>query len=185
MTDIYGQRCLELSDSVDRPGLLQKMCLALFPCLTPSLKTWKEKTIPGKRILYRLVLQAHHTNAKGYGLLPTVTASDATMGAIIGKNDQFKLTGNGTLRRYTRNGHNSSLSLGRLLMLKNGLLPTPTVSTAQKEQRICNPVPSDPNGRILPQRLASIHPSLIGKKTNPQFLEWMMGYPKDWTAIGP
>ena len=221
MTDTCG---LSSSESLERAsplGVFSKMCLALFPTLTPSCKIWKTKDTPGKRSLYRLAQSMPPTKGKGYGLLPTVTASDGTSGSIIGKNDQFKLTGNGTLRRYNQNGHNTSLSLGRLLTLKNGLdlLPTPTASNAIKEKYIRLPSPSDLNGRNLPERLGmllatpttsqshkpiralapseasgthgiqipgsigQIAPSLIGKKINPQFLEWMMGYPMGWTEI--
>src|SRR6185437_1357309 len=187
MIDTSGQKCSELFDCAGQLGLLQKMCQELYPTLTPSLKVWKNKVTTGGRILYRLVQPAHRIKGSDYGLLPTPTATDARAGAIIGKNDTFKLTSTGTLRRYTQNGNNSSLSLGRLLTLKIGLclLPTPTAQNALKERRIMLPSPSDPNGRSLPQRLSHMTPDLIGKKINPQFLEWMMGYPKDWTEINP
>jgi hypothetical protein len=42
------------------------------------------------------------------------------MGAILGKMDVLKMTSNGTWRRYNKNGHNSSLSLGRLVRVRNG-----------------------------------------------------------------
>lgn len=222
MTDIFGQKLIELSESASPLGAFSKMCLALFPCLTPSLKIWKMKDTPGKRSLFRLVQPTPHTKGKGSGLLPTPTASDATSGQIIGKNDTYKITANNTLRKYSQTGNNSSLSLGRTLIFKigSGLLPTPTASQATIEQRIRNPSPSDLNGRSLPQRLGmlatpttsqthkpirpltpsekagkhgqstvgsigNLYPELIGKKINPQFLEWMMGYPMDWTEINP
>lgn len=128
MTDTYGQKSLGSLKNADPLGSFSKMCLGLFPILTPSLKTWKEKLTPGGRILFRLVQSTRHIKGKGYGLLPTVTVSDATSGAIIGKNDTFKMTGNGTLRRYNQNGHNSSLSLGRLCKLKGGSRLTPTLA---------------------------------------------------------
>jgi DNA-cytosine methyltransferase len=62
------------------------------------------------------------------GLLPTVLTSDATCGQILGKKDTYRLTKNGTLRRYNQNGKNSSLSLGRLIRLKTGLKLTPDLA---------------------------------------------------------
>ncbi len=120
MTDTYGQKCFELSENAGRLGLLQKMCLELFPSLTPFSKTWREKATPGGRILSQLVQSTPRIKGKGYGLLPTLTATDATAGAILGKNDTYKITSNGTYRRYNRSGHNASLTLGRLCKLTNG-----------------------------------------------------------------
>jgi hypothetical protein len=56
---------------------------------------------------------------------PTPTASDATTGAIIGKNDTFITTKNGTPRKVNQNGENGSVGLGRFAALK--MLPTPKV----------------------------------------------------------
>ena len=44
------------------------------------------------------------SSGAAFGLLPTPMASDATTGAIIGKNDQFVTTRNGTPRRINQNG---------------------------------------------------------------------------------
>ena len=57
------------------------------------------------------------------GLIPTPQASDATMGAIMGKKDQFKMT-KGLPRKINQNGHNGSIGLARLM----SLLPTPRAS---------------------------------------------------------
>jgi hypothetical protein len=103
----------------------------------------------------------------------------------LGKEDTYKLTRNGTLRRYNKTGHNSSLSLGRLLMLKIGFnLPTPLASQGDKPIRA--PSPSriqGSHGYDLQERIGQLKPHLIGKKINPQFVEWIMGYPKDWTLL--
>ena len=54
-------------------------------------------------------------------LLPTPISSDATTGAIIGKNDTFKET-SGLPRKINQNGKDGSVGLGRLVKL---MLPTP------------------------------------------------------------
>jgi hypothetical protein len=64
-------------------------------------------------IAYQLPPLAHLTDATEYGLLPTPTASDATVGEIIGKNDTFKVTKSGSIRKYTKNGIGGSLGLAR------------------------------------------------------------------------
>lgn len=68
-----------------------------------------------------------------FGLLPTPMASDATTGAIIGKNDQFVTTRNGTPRRINQNGQNGSVGLARMVRL----LPTPNArESGQVQQEI-------------------------------------------------
>jgi hypothetical protein len=54
-------------------------------------------------------------------LLPTPVASDATTGAIIGRNDQFRMT-SGLPRKINQNGKDGSVGLARLVQF----LPTPT-----------------------------------------------------------
>lgn len=36
-------------------------------------------------------------------------------------------------------------------------------------------------GKMLPGSLGDAMPSLIGKTIHPLFVEWMMGFPADWT----
>lgn len=46
--------------------------------------------------------------------------------------------------------------------------------------------PSEANGshgKQLPGSIGEHFPEHIGKKINPQFVEWMMGLPQDWTKI--
>ena len=66
---------------------------------------------------------------------PTPMASDATTGAIIGKNDQFVTTRNGTPRRINQNGQNGSVGLARMVRL----LPTPNAREADKYSKKYNP----------------------------------------------
>ena len=55
-------------------------------------------------------------------MLPTPTASDATVGDIIGKDDIYKMTSSGSIRKYTKNG--TSASLGLAIHVR--FFPTPT-----------------------------------------------------------
>jgi hypothetical protein len=126
----------------------------------PSVKTLSEKDIPSNRCLFRLVPSERPTEETEYGLLPTVQtqglkmcdengktrfypmellptpmASDATTGAIIGKNDHFITTGNGTPRKINQNGINGSVGLARMVQL----LPTPNAREADKYSKKYNP----------------------------------------------
>lgn len=58
-----------------------------------------------------------------YGmLLPTPVASDAGVGAVMGKNDRIIVTPKGKIRKINQKGHVWSVGLGRMAEL----LPTPT-----------------------------------------------------------
>jgi hypothetical protein len=72
-------------------------------------------------IAYQLPPLAHLTDATVSGLLPTPTASDATVGEIFGKHDTFKVSKSGIIRKYTKNGVSGSLGLGRYVQF----WPTP------------------------------------------------------------
>ena len=75
------------------------------------------------------------SSGAAFGLLPTPMASDATTGAIIGKNDQFVTTRNGTPRRINQNGQNGCVGLARMVRL----LPTPNAREADKYSKKYNP----------------------------------------------
>jgi len=47
-------------------------------------------------------------------LYPTPVKSDATMGAIIGEHDTYRITSTGMPRKVNQNGHDGSVGLGRL-----------------------------------------------------------------------
>ena len=144
------------------------------------------------------------------GLLPTPMASDATTGAIIGKNDQFATTRNGTPKKINQNGQNGSVGLARMVRL----LPTPNAREADKYSKKYNPnsqmgtalTAMAVNG-MLPTPTASCYNTgtpadrkdgktrksqlnhLIARKTghasqlNPLFVAEMMGFPPDWTVL--
>jgi len=64
-------------------------------------------------------------NETVYGFsLPTPVASDATSGAVIGKNDMFYTTSTGMPRKVNQNGKDGSVGLGRLIQM----WPTPIAS---------------------------------------------------------
>jgi len=88
MTDISGQRCLQLSKKSDPLGSVEKMLMATSQWVsTRCYLTWKPQTTPQGRLLFRLSPQTRHTDATGCGLLhdtsgnrvwwPTPAAADA------------------------------------------------------------------------------------------------------------
>jgi hypothetical protein len=76
------------------------------------------------RSLFQLQASVLRTEEKESGsLLPTPVSSDAGAGAIIGKDDRFRMTKNGTLRKINRNNKDGSLGLGKRATL--GVLQNP------------------------------------------------------------
>jgi hypothetical protein len=116
-----------------------------------------------------------HDLAKS-GLLPTPTASDATTGSIIGQNDQFVTTKNGTPRKVNQNGQNGSVGLGRFAVM--GMLPTPKAQEARGNA-------SNDRGKFnLTDKIAEIYrPDGKTSQLNPRFVAEMMGFPPNWTEL--
>jgi len=141
-------------------------------------------------------------------LLPTPTASDGTMGSIIGENDSFITTKNGTPRKVNQNGQNGSIGLGRFAAM--GMLPTVqsrdwkgTSGGHQKDRNLPGvltallPTPAtrdykgarttealEASGRTETNSLPdAFHQSGKTSQLNPQFVLEMMGFPIDWTEL--
>ena len=112
------------------------------------------------------------------GLLPTPVASDATTGAIIGKEDTFVMTGSGTFRKINRNGTDGSVGLARSMSL---LIP-PSASDAIRSTMTMDALRKGNGNGNLSQQIAHN----IGGGTsqlNPLFVEEMMGFPSMWSVL--
>lgn len=136
------------------------------------------------------------------GFLPTPVTSDATTGAIIGKNDTFVITSTGMPRKINKQGTDGSVGLARLGKL--GMLPTPR-ETASRGNCLVNRKKGNLEDAIasifLPTPQASEGTKITGKENqdsitkrvrqqtgktsqlNPQFVMEMMGFPSNWTVL--
>jgi hypothetical protein len=126
--------------------------------------------------LYQLPTLVRPTKESVYGyLLPTVTASDATSGAILGNpvKYQYYITESGMPRKQKIGSWNGSVGLGRLVQL----IPTPTARDSKGR-----------SGAGFLQRRGALNLAdipTIGKKLNPQFGGWMMGWPIGHAELKP
>jgi len=77
--------------------------------------------------------------------------------------------------------------LWRRIKEKDGsFLPTPTASQAGKPVRMPSPSrKSKTHGYDIQDRIGEREPEIIGKKINVHLLEWMLGYPLNWTELEP
>jgi len=84
--------------------------------------------------------------------LPTPVASDATSGAVIGKNDMFYTTSTGMPRKVNQNGKDGSVGLGRLVQM----WPTPTVGCTEGGEQ-SKQVEMTQSGSFITRRLNKPH----------------------------
>ena len=130
MTATSGLRCLELSEHQGRLGYSLKMLLGTSRwASTKCLLTWKAKTTPRGRLLFRLVPSTPRTDATASSFWPTPNSSD------------FRDRGNlsmPSIQRRKRLGKQLNLSM----------------------------VVSKESGAL-----------------NPEWVEWLMGFPAGWTNL--
>lgn len=149
----------------------------------------------------------------GSGLLPTPTASDASSGSVIGKNDEYRVTSTGSLRKHSQTGSNCSLSLGRLVQMptpqardwRQGSKPDSDRIKRKKEQgyslnlndkvlefsNLPTPTSRDwkhgSSNQVNKPRAEQLNDRAAhetgGTRLNPYFVEAMMGFPVGWTDL--
>ena len=193
MTAISGRKYLPLCKKSDQLGAFSRMFLATLPwASTKCYLTWKAKTTPSNRLLFQLAPSMPRTDVTGSGSLlhtPTATANQmapdmlkrgsgwwATPRTTDGKGGSRKLDDKG--RRISQT--NPDLVFGANLADQVKMWPTPLSNEARA---------GTPNGKM--QRQLGNHPDIRGTtpeewkrgSLNPQWVEWLMGYPEGWTDL--
>lgn len=166
MTVTSGQKLLAYYRNSGPIGLLVKTLAGTSHWgSTTCYLTWKASATPRNRLLFRLVPSMLRTEETGYSLWPTPTANDGN---------------NITFPPAARNWDSVPGEIMRRFY------PTPTASQDYKPIRKL--APSEKNGdhgTMLVGAIGEKHPELIGKSLNPQFSEWLMGFPITWTELEP
>ena len=166
------------------PGIIRAMLLPT-PLATEihhleRVHKWKQAHVPS---LHSQIDREKKINGLSdfldfYGMLPTPVASDASVGAVMGKNDKIIVTPNGKIRKINQKGNVWSIGLGRMAEL----LPTPTardwkgaasLESLKERGRI-------PEKNSLPDFFARTGKSF---QLNPLFVAEMMGFQPDWTVL--
>lgn len=171
MTATSGLRCIESLPSSARDGYLVKTFLDSLLSKTEWRSnvfalTWKHQVTKYGRSVFLLVPRVHRTEGIGGGSLPTPRVNGTE----------------GYKTRAKRKGHDWAMSYLETAIDHLNHLPTPT-------QR-------DYKGARTPEAMAQtgrnpmtndLESALIGTdhgwKLQPRFVEWMMGYPDNWTEI--
>jgi hypothetical protein len=121
-----------------------------------SSKTSIKSVTIAKSYVYRLVPRVHGTDGTGSGLLPTPRSREGNAGSA---------------------GSIHNLKKGYLDGVINEMIPTPAARDWKGAgTRNENTVPNVIEGR---ERIGT----KTGLKLQPGFVEWMMGYPQNWTDL--
>ena len=195
MTVTSGRKCSALSKSSSPLGLLVKMLLATSRWgSTKCYLTWKPRATKDSRLLFRLVPSTPTTAETEYGLLPT------------------PVTNEGGRNKSASPGAKIRPSLG--MMAKRNMWPTPVASNAKHGvnqpdgKRGATLVDAVKRPDLWPTPLARDSKSgagspewrakraaekkeerplneVISGQLNPEWVEWLMGYPAGWTELEP
>ena len=176
MNATCGQRCLELSESVSPVGSWARTFAGLLIGRTDWFSkrvalTWKLSGTPSNRLLFQLVPQAMRpTDATEFGLLLTPTTSEP-----VHDLEKFKAR----MEKYP-----NGTTMPNLATQIHGMLPTPTTQEPTSECEITE------SGRRKTKDGKSSHSLNLGRlvggknsQLSPLFVEEMMGFPKNWTAL--
>jgi hypothetical protein len=178
ITATSGRRCLELYEISNRHGSSLKTCVDYLLSSkewysSKCALTWKEKVTKSNRLLFQLSPSTHRTEEIGCGLLPTAATGDVEGGC---QSNRVEMTNN---RFILRKKNKPEMTYGAKLSDAVGaidrMLPTPKVGAID-----------DTNERSLKKgNLCAVvhHGSKTGLKLQPNFVEWMMGFPQNWTDL--
>ena len=117
--------------------------------------TWKMQGTPFNRSFFQLAVSAHPTDGTEFGLLLTPTTREEVMDT-----EKFKER----MEKY-----NNGTTVPNLATQVLGLLPTPTKDKREKKYA--------QGGTNLRAAIGAT------SQLSPLFVEEMMGYPKNWTAL--
>ena len=154
---------------------------SLLEDLEQSLEIWPRWGLMQNGVCWEQTPLVLPINETVYGFsLPTPVASDATSGAVIGKNDMFYTTSTGMPRKVNQNGKDGSVGLGRLIQM----WPTPQASDNRDRGNMSNPSVQrrvDIGKQVMLSQ--SVDPN--SGQLNPTWVEWLMGWPLGWTDLKP
>ena len=183
--DTYGMKLLESSENVNQNGLLAKMLKALLTSKKAWYSdrcklTWKKKVSKSNVLLYQLQASVLGIKEKEFGLsdvmYPTPTVGCEEGGEQSERVEQTK-SGGFILRK--KNNPNKTfgakLSDAMLYLEKNKMYLTPSAS--EHKYRL--------KGKTQALKCLEAQARKLGGKLNPNFVEFLMGYPINWTKIEP
>lgn len=177
--DSYSQKCLESLKRFNQDGLLAKMCKTLLTSQMEQsseklLKGWKMKVSKSNVLVFQLVHKELGTKEKESGLLPTPTTDSVSERTKKYKQGGTPLTMAVRQMYPTPNATNintpqpdrvEQVSSGGFILRKKN---KPHMTYGARLQDVMHHLDKNPGGKL-----------------NPNFVEFLMGYPHHWTKIEP
>jgi len=168
ITGTSGLKCSALCRNLTPLGLLSKMLLVSSVWhSTMCVLTWKPQVTKSNRLLFRLVPQTPRKEGIGSGLWPTPRSCSA-MAATITQEAAH------ALNRFP----NLETVVGRRLW------PTPNASDNRDRGNLSNP--SIQRRILLGKQIGltmAVKEDSAPGQLNPEWVEWLMGYPLGWTDL--
>ena len=183
MNATCGRKCAALLPSCGPVGCLGKMLLAssIWGSTKRSL-TWQKRDTLFSHSYFRLAASAHGMSASellsSRLMFPTPLASDKSTCRDAANLDVF-LSDNGIFRKRNRDGTIWSLSLSAAVFYL-----TPAASEGYRST--LKPTAfqgKSPSSNLSAQVIHQEQPLSEKAALNPDWVEWLMGFPKGWTAV--
>ena len=183
MNATCGRKCAELLPNCGPVGCLGKMLLAssIWGSTKRSL-TWQKRDTLFSHSYFRLAASARGMSVSellsSRLMFPTPLASDNNTNRDAQNLDVF-LSDGGILRKRNKNGSIWSLSLSAAVFYL-----TPVASDGFRST--LKPTAFDPkkkDGNLSAQMIWLEKPSSDNAALNPDWVEWLMGFPLGWTDV--
>ena len=209
-----GMKCLESLEKQNQDGLLEKMLKALLISTKAwysdrCLMTWKTKVSKANVLLFQLQASVHGIKENEYGFLPTPTTMDHIdrKGMRPSRAATNRKTGylSEMIKMYPTPTQDSASE--RTKKYKQGGMPLPmavkmfpTPSASCHMDVVAPPETVTQNnqgwsvtrvgtgtkfGAKLNDVVNKLDQEKLGGRLNPNFVEFLMGYPMNWTKIDP
>ena len=178
MTDISGHTYFPLFKPNDPLGAFSRMFMGMsLWASTKCYLTWNVKPTPQGRSLFQLAPQTLRTDATEFGsspeTWPTPTASQR------GSRSEDLIVNRSTVKR-----RESGQQRGMDLQTAAKMWPTPQAS--DNRDRGCMEDPSIKRRIKMGKQIGlttAVKETRSSGSLNPQWVEWLMGYPEGWTDL--
>ncbi len=171
MTATSGQKCIAYYRKSDPVGSLVKMLLGTSRWgSTRCYLTWRAQATPHSRLLFRLSPSMPPIAETGFGLWPTPKASD-WKGSVTAERAAESTRGVDLPEEVTRR------SLWPSPMRSDGEEYSSNMEYFKKRVKVAPMLPV-----IVGLTWEETPEGMLGK-LNPQWVEWLMGFPPGWTDL--
>ena len=183
MNATYGRKCAELLPNCGPVGCLGKMLLAssIWGSTKRSL-TWQKRDTLFSHSYFRLAVSARGMSASellsSRLMFPTPLASDTNTNRDARNLDVF-LSENGIFRKRNKSGSIWSLSLSAAVFYLTPVASDGFRSTLKPSA--FDQVKKD--GNLSAQMVHLEKPEADDMALNPDWVEWLMGFPLGWTDV--